>query len=106
MNRGLLMSDAEKAERHRKLYKVVSTHTSHHWASVLVKMLLGQMGGEGMARQTPYIPRDVLNSRYKAAKKRLFLFDYDVSSFRGFEIRILCVEFQLILLSFRALLPR
>ncbi|KAF9495147.1 glycosyltransferase family 20 protein [Pleurotus eryngii] len=77
MNRGLLMSDAEKAERHRKLYKVVSTHTSHHWASVLVKMLLGQMGGEGMARQTPYISGDVLSSRYKAAKKRLFLFDYD-----------------------------
>ncbi|KAJ8516825.1 hypothetical protein ONZ45_g5903 [Pleurotus djamor] len=77
MNRGLLMSEAEKAERHRKLYKVVSTHTSHHWASVLVKMLLGQMGGEGQARQTPYIPREVLNQKYKDAKKRLFLFDYD-----------------------------
>ncbi|TFK67349.1 trehalose 6-phosphate phosphatase [Pluteus cervinus] len=77
INRGLLMSEAEKASRHAKLYKVVTTHTSHHWASVLVKKLLGQMGGQGQARQTPYIPKEVLDGRYKSAKKRLFLFDYD-----------------------------
>ncbi|KAJ6553289.1 trehalose-phosphatase-domain-containing protein [Mycena capillaripes] len=29
------------------------------------------------ARQTPYIPKDALGSRYHAAKKRLFFFDYD-----------------------------
>jgi trehalose-6-phosphatase len=33
------------------------------------------------ARRTPYIPRDVLESRYHSAKKRLFFFDYDVCSF-------------------------
>ncbi|KAF8644929.1 hypothetical protein AX16_008211 [Volvariella volvacea WC 439] len=77
INRGLLMSEQEKATRHARLYKVVTTHTSHHWASVLVKKLLGQMSGQGQARQTPYIPREVLNGRYKAAKKRLFFFDYD-----------------------------
>lgn len=74
------MSPAEKAARHAKLYKVVTTHTSHSWAAVLVKMLLEQMGIQGMARQTPYIPKDQLEGLYHNAKKRLFLFDYDVSS--------------------------
>lgn len=78
INKGLLMSDAEKASRHQDLYKVVTTHTSHSWAAVLVKMLLEQMGLQGMARQTPYIPKDQLEGLYKSAKKRLFLFDYDV----------------------------
>lgn len=77
INQGLNMSDEEKARRHVKLYKVVTTHTSHSWAAVLVKMLLGQMGLQGLARQTPYIPKDQLEGLYLKAKKRLFLFDYD-----------------------------
>jgi trehalose 6-phosphate synthase/phosphatase len=72
------MSPQEKAERQETLYKVVTTHTSHTWASVLVKMLLGLMDGQGQARQTPYLPREELGERYRAARKRLFLFDYDV----------------------------
>ncbi|KAF9440738.1 glycosyltransferase family 20 protein [Macrolepiota fuliginosa MF-IS2] len=77
INKGLLMSPAEKAARHAKLYKVVTTHTSHSWASILVKQLLGQLGRQGMARQTPYIPKDQLEGLYNSAGKRLFLFDYD-----------------------------
>ncbi|KAG2008808.1 trehalose-6-phosphate phosphatase, variant 3 [Coprinopsis cinerea AmutBmut pab1-1] len=77
INQGLLMSDEEKARRHEKLYKVVTTHTSHSWAAVLAKMLLEQMGMQGLARQTPYIPKDQLESLYAKAEKRLFLFDYD-----------------------------
>ena len=75
------MDPAEKIARHAKLYKVVTTHTSHTWAAVLVKMLLGQMGLQGMARQTPYIPKEKLERLYVKAKKRLFLFDYDVCFF-------------------------
>ncbi|KAL0959782.1 hypothetical protein HGRIS_011471 [Hohenbuehelia grisea] len=77
IHQGLVMSNEEKASRHARLHRVVTTHTSHHWAAVLVKNLLGQMGGEGQARQTPYIPKEVLERRYNSAKKRLFLFDYD-----------------------------
>ena len=72
------MDSEEKAARHEKLYKVVTTHTSHTWAAVLVKMLLGQLGLQGTARQTPYIPKELLEGLYIQAKKRLFLFDYDV----------------------------
>ncbi|KIK03192.1 glycosyltransferase family 20 protein [Laccaria amethystina LaAM-08-1] len=77
INQGLLMSTEEKATRHEKLYKTVTTHTSHTWAAILVKMLLEQMGLQGMARQTPYIPRKNLEGLYHTAGKRLFLFDYD-----------------------------
>ncbi|KAF5369086.1 hypothetical protein D9758_002906 [Tetrapyrgos nigripes] len=77
MNRGLLMSESEKQTRHAKLHKVVTTHTSHSWAAVLVKMLLNQVGGTNTARKTPYIPKELLQKKYIEAKKRLFLFDYD-----------------------------
>ncbi|KAG2147518.1 glycosyl transferase, partial [Suillus clintonianus] len=36
MNRGLVISEEEKASRHAVLHKVVTTHTSHTWAAVHV----------------------------------------------------------------------
>lgn len=78
MNRGLRMSEADKASRHAALHRVVTTHTSHTWASVLAKMLLSQINGQTTARRTPYLPKDTLKESYDRAKKRLFLFDYDV----------------------------
>ncbi|KAG6906205.1 hypothetical protein DXG01_015225 [Tephrocybe rancida] len=82
INTGLLMSPAEKARRQANLYKVVTTHTSHTWAAVLVKALLGQVDGQGQARSTPYIERGELVRWYAHAGregggKRLFLLDYD-----------------------------
>ncbi|KAG6901620.1 hypothetical protein C0995_009893 [Termitomyces sp. Mi166 len=75
------MSSEEKARRQAKLYKVVTTHTSHTWGALLVKMLLGQVDGKGQARMTPYIPRERLLGEYERAGrgqgKRLFLLDYD-----------------------------
>ncbi|KAI6029859.1 glycosyltransferase family 20 protein [Pisolithus microcarpus 441] len=77
MDRGLLMSEESKASRHAALHRVVTTHTSHTWAAVLVKMLLFQITGQSTARRTPYLPKDKLKESYDRAKKRLFLFDYD-----------------------------
>ncbi|KAH7909154.1 trehalose 6-phosphate phosphatase [Hygrophoropsis aurantiaca] len=77
MNRGLVMPRSEKLSRHQKLHKVVTTHTSHTWAAVLVKMLLGQINGRNTARRTPFIPKEHLKASYDKAAKRLFLFDYD-----------------------------
>ncbi|KAJ7038063.1 glycosyltransferase family 20-domain-containing protein [Mycena alexandri] len=55
INQGLVMSEPEKLARHEELHRV----------------------RQGERARTPYIPRDVLESRYHAAKKRLFFFDYD-----------------------------
>jgi trehalose 6-phosphate synthase/phosphatase len=77
IHQGLVMSEPEKIRRHEKLYKVVSTHTSHTWAAVLVKMLLTQINQENTARQTPFIQKEQLVDHYQSATKRLLLFDYD-----------------------------
>ncbi|CCM05832.1 uncharacterized protein FIBRA_08068 [Fibroporia radiculosa] len=77
MHRGLMMSEEDRLSRHQKLYKTVTTHTSHTWAAMLANMLLAQVGRQNMARQTPAMPRDRLESQYRSSKKRLFLLDYD-----------------------------
>lgn len=73
------MSENEKETRQAALWKVVQEHTSHIWASVLVKMLLAQVG-QNTARGTPVLDRALLAKRYTEAKRRLLMFDYDVSS--------------------------
>ena len=78
MHKGLLMSESEKLRRHAKLYKIVTTHTSHTWAAVLTSQLLRQIGAENTAHQTPYLSQDSMRAAYEKAQKRLFLFDYDV----------------------------
>jgi trehalose 6-phosphate synthase/phosphatase len=77
------MSEREKQDRHATLFKLVTTHTSHTWAALLVKMLLEQINGQNQARMTPYISKQLLTDAYQRAKKRLFLFDYDVRLLRG-----------------------
>ena len=78
INRGLLMPEEERTRRQAALYKVVTTHTSHTWAAVLVRMLLSQIGTENAAHQTPFMEQSKLESAYNAASRRLLLFDYDV----------------------------
>ncbi|KAG8217002.1 glycosyltransferase family 20 protein [Butyriboletus roseoflavus] len=77
MNSGLLMSSTSKAARHATLHKVVTTHTSHTWAALLVKMLLSQINGQTSTRGTPYLSKELIRDKYEKAGKRLFLFDYD-----------------------------
>ncbi|KAL5522620.1 hypothetical protein ACEPAG_8637 [Sanghuangporus baumii] len=77
IHHGLLMPDAEKLQRHSKLYESVTTHTSHTWAAILVRMLLQQFGTEHTAHSTPFLSGELLQTAYKRAKRRLFLFDYD-----------------------------
>ena len=84
MHRGLLMSQAEKETRHAKLHSVITTHTSQTWAMTLVKLLLGIVDSQGIARQTPVLPTHRMLERYSLATKRLFLLDYDVRSLSTF----------------------
>ncbi|KAJ3866435.1 trehalose-6-phosphate phosphatase [Lentinula novae-zelandiae] len=96
MHRALLMPEAEKATRHKYLYDVVTTRTSHMWANVLTEMLLQQMTPRGSKRGIPYLDIARLRKWYDAASTisssasiprqpthprvkptRLFFFDYD-----------------------------
>jgi trehalose 6-phosphate synthase/phosphatase len=73
------MGVEEKRKRQALLYEAVTTHTSHTWAAVLVKSLLEKINSENSAHQTPVLDRALMSARYNSAKKRLFMFDYDVS---------------------------
>lgn len=79
INKGLGMSTEEKEERHDTLHDSIIGHTSHTWAATVLKQLLENVGGEHQAHQTPYLDTAKLTSAYAGAKKRLMLFDYDVS---------------------------
>lgn len=74
------MSSAEKQERQAALYSAVSTKTTHAWAANLLYLLMKQNDKAMDARPTPYLDRDLAARKYKDAKRRLFLFDYDVCS--------------------------
>lgn len=78
IDHSLTMSDDEKYERQATLYKAVTTHTSHTWAAILVKSLLEKINSESSAHQTPALERAKMGDWYNKAKKRLFMFDYDV----------------------------
>ena len=83
VDRGVKMSSEEKRTRHKALLNAVRTHTSRTWAASLVRMLLERGGGAGedMAHATPYLDVKKMESMYRKAGKRLFLFDYDVRDF-------------------------
>lgn len=84
IDKGLRMSDEDKEERHAALYSSIVGHTSHTWAATILKQLLENVGGEHTAHQTPELELATLSSQYRNAKKRLMLFDYDVSGYKRF----------------------
>ncbi len=88
INKGLIMSDEEKHQRHEELLTSVKSHTSHTWARTIVKLLLENVGGEHQAHHTPALEKHALRDAYKGAKKRLMLFDYDVRRRRQHSRRV------------------
>lgn len=79
IDKGLRMPEEEKEERHAQLYASIVGHTSHTWAATILKQLLENVGGEHTAHQTPELDLSRLTTQYRKSKKRLMLFDYDVS---------------------------
>ena len=77
INKCLKMSEEEKEKRQTELFRRVSSHTSHTWASTLVKELMRNLGVGQTARATTYLDKNLIAEKYKKSKKRLFLFDYD-----------------------------
>ncbi|KAN0059810.1 hypothetical protein ACQY0O_008384 [Thecaphora frezii] len=73
----LRLPEAERRARHDQLFHQVVMHTSHTWAAGLVKQLLVRLISEHSAHFTPPLDRDEMLVKFKKAKKRLFLLDYD-----------------------------
>ena len=60
------------------LYDLVSSYTAEFWAQSFIKELVNSHSIE-RSSATPYLNTDLLIDKYKSSKKRLLLFDYDVS---------------------------
>ena len=77
IHQALIMPDEEKASQERKLYKHVTTHTVQIWQKTYLARLLVNLASFNQSFATPVLDKALLLSRYRKAKKRLFMFDYD-----------------------------
>jgi trehalose 6-phosphate synthase/phosphatase len=79
IKKALDMTSAEKEKRYNKIRDIVMHHTGESWIIELTKSL-AKVHEEHFKRDTMSIPRlsvHQLGQKYKAAKKRLFILDYE-----------------------------
>ena len=79
IKQALEMEDDEKARRYDKLHKAVMLYTGQHWAEQL-RGALKKAYVEQTQRNASTIPRmnvPALCEAYKAAQRRLFIFDFE-----------------------------
>ncbi|ODQ77235.1 glycosyltransferase family 20 protein [Babjeviella inositovora NRRL Y-12698] len=74
INECLLMSDEKKLARQTKLLAEVQANTVQLWTNAFVSRL---MTSETVPLVTPALNRPLVLAEYRAANRRLFLFDYD-----------------------------
>ncbi|KAF2402500.1 alpha,alpha-trehalose-phosphate synthase-like protein subunit Tps2 [Trichodelitschia bisporula] len=77
INKALTMPPEERTATHDALYKHVVTHNVQAWTNGFLKRLLTNLESFDHSIATPALDRTKLLLQYRAAKKRLFLFDYD-----------------------------
>ena len=73
----LTMSSEDKEEQHKLLYEHVTTHTVQAWSETYIERLLANLASFNQSIATPALDKVKLLTRYRRAKKRLFMFDYD-----------------------------
>ncbi|GAA5948627.1 hypothetical protein JCM3765_004948 [Sporobolomyces pararoseus] len=77
INDCLTASMEERSERHALLHEAVMTQTAAVWAHTNILKLLESLQGEQATQNTAPLDLDAVVTKYKAASKRLLLFDYD-----------------------------
>ena len=77
LNEALSMSPKERAATHARMYDYVTSHTVSNWSNNFLKRLLTNLKSFSQSDLTPLLDRLKLVKTYHAAKKRLFMFDYD-----------------------------
>ncbi|KAI1319792.1 threalose-6-phosphate phosphatase [Mortierella claussenii] len=73
----LHLSDEDKRVRHSQLHNHVLAHTAQYWAKNFISELILNAGTWDQSTPTPYLDHSVIVDRYRSAKKRLLMFDYD-----------------------------
>ncbi|TAQ85370.1 hypothetical protein B7494_g6307 [Chlorociboria aeruginascens] len=77
INYALTMGAEKKLFMHGNLYHHVTTRDVQAWSTNYVKRLLQVLNSRSQSIATPLLDRAALLKQYKAANKRLFMFDYD-----------------------------
>ncbi|KAF9289759.1 threalose-6-phosphate phosphatase [Mortierella alpina] len=73
----LNLSDADKLTRHNQLHDHVLAHTAQFWAKNFISELILNVGTWDQSTPTPYLDLGAMVDKYRDAKKRLLMFDYD-----------------------------
>jgi trehalose 6-phosphate synthase/phosphatase len=77
LNYALTMSQDKKLAMHVNLYNHVTTRNVQAWSTSMIKRLLSVLSASNSTISTPQLDKTILLETYRAAKQRLFLFDYD-----------------------------
>jgi trehalose 6-phosphate synthase/phosphatase len=77
INFALTMSEEKKKLIHHSLYQHVTTHNVQNWSDSYIRRLLTVLASRNNAIATPLLDNAKMLSQYRAANKRLFMFDYD-----------------------------
>jgi len=77
INYALIMGEDKKTAMHLGLYQHVKTKNVQAWATSFIKRLMIVLSSHNATISTPLLDKAALLTQYRAAKKRLFMFDYD-----------------------------
>ncbi|KAI0468199.1 trehalose-phosphatase [Xylaria cf. heliscus] len=77
INNALTMSPDMRQYMQSNLYAHVTTQTVQSWITKFLRKLVGTLASSRTENATPVLDRTNLLEQYRAAGKRLFLFDYD-----------------------------
>jgi trehalose 6-phosphate synthase/phosphatase len=77
INQALTMSEEQRSDQHAKLYKYVTSNDVRAWSNKFLNRLLTNLSSFDQSFATPLLDRAQVLQKYRAAKKRLFMFDYD-----------------------------
>lgn len=77
INNALTMSEEKRRVMQDSLYQHVTTHNVQSWINKFIRMVYTVLGDSNSANATPLLDRALILARYRSARKRLFMFDYD-----------------------------
>ncbi|KAI0015584.1 family 20 glycosyltransferase [Xylariomycetidae sp. FL0641] len=77
INNALTMSPEKRLSMQSNLYNHVTTQNVQNWIAKFLRKLVGTLATTKVDNSTPLLDRTVMLQKYRQAKKRLFMFDYD-----------------------------
>ncbi|KAI0206614.1 trehalose-phosphatase [Astrocystis sublimbata] len=77
INNALTMSADMRHSMQSNLYNHVANKTVQSWITKFLRKLVGTLASNRIENATPVLDRTNLLERYRAARKRVFMFDYD-----------------------------